>query len=84
MFSVGDSDDPVVVVGAGADVVVVVVVEVDGLLFALLPHAVSAPAVMIGDCTGGCGDLMSLHSDLISMRPVIPRLLMRATISQRI
>jgi hypothetical protein len=72
MFWVGDTDGavvdcPVVVVGAALDVVVVVVVEVEGLLLALLPHAVSTPAAMIVTAAAAAAMRPAVDPDVISV-----------------
>jgi hypothetical protein len=88
MFWVGDSDGevddgPVVVVAAALDVVVVVV-EVDGLLFPLLPHAaVNAPAAMIATAPAAAAMRPAFNPDLISVCPVLRRLVGRDDIPRR-
>jgi hypothetical protein len=86
MFWVGDidgevDDGPVVVVAVPLDVVVVVV-EVDGLLLPLLPHAaVNAPAAMIATPPAAAAMRPAFAPDLISVFPIIRRLLLVGTIS---
>ena len=87
MFWVGDSDGvvddgPVVVVAVALDVVVVVV-EVEGWLLALLPHAaVNAPAAMIATAPAAAAMRPAFNPDLISVCPIVPRLLLDGTISR--
>jgi len=87
MFWVGDSDGvvddgPVVVVAVALDVVVVVV-EVEGWLLPLLPHAaVNAPAAMIATAPAAAAMRPAFNPDLISVCPIVPRLLLDGTISR--
>jgi hypothetical protein len=71
MFSVGDIDGPVVVIGATLDVVVAVVVDVEGLLLAVVPHAVNAGAAMIATATPAAATRPAFNPDLISLRPIV-------------
>src|SRR5262249_33661028 len=57
----------VVGVGRARDVVAVVVVEVEGLLLALLPHAVSTPAAMIVTAAAAAAMRPAVDPDLISV-----------------